>query len=110
MFGETVGTILVSGTSVTQYLTTHTNSTTGVITYEPTRIFHIHLVSSTSISTLKIQNGTTGLPWLVLTNGTGNKGTDFDFGVFGVGFPSGAYVTGDSNLASAAIVCKADKF
>lgn len=107
MLGETVGTIYVTSSG---YITSHTNQTTNVITHEPTRIFHIHLISSgTGASVIQISNGQTGSIYISET-GTSGKGADFDYGMWGMTFPASAYVTVDSNIVSASIICKADKF
>ena len=111
MFGETVGTILVSNTSTTGYLISTVNVTTGVTTNFPTRIFHITLVSNTGTnSTLQIFNGSAATIPTILVKGTSGSPRDIeaDYGVFGQYFPLGAYWNTDVNLTQAAIVCKQD--
>lgn len=108
MLGETIGTI-----SITQsgYLITRTlNVVNNTITEFPdVVIFHIHLISTSTASHLTIQNGQGGTTYLDLT-GTISKGIDFDFGMWGVTFPKGAYATVDGNIVTAQITCKASKF
>lgn len=107
MYGAPVGTIYVTGSG---YLTSHVNTTTGITTYEPTRVFHISLVSSgTAASVIQITNGSGGNVYINET-GTAGKGSEFDFGINGKAFPAGAYVIADANLISAAIDCRSDKF
>jgi hypothetical protein len=114
MFGETVGTILVSNTSTGGYLISTTNVTTGVTTNFPTRIFHITLISGTGTNSfLQIYNGattSTSIPQIIVGGTSGaNRITDVDYGMFGQSFPQGASYQTDANLIKAAIVCKADK-
>lgn len=110
MLGETVGSISVSATG---YLITRVeNPASGAITKTNlhTTIFHIHLISNGSgASVITISNGLGGT---VKINETGvtSKGADFDFGVYGITFPVGAYVTVDGNIANAEITCKASLF
>lgn len=107
MLGQTVGSINVSQSG---YLVTRTNVTTGISANERTRIFHIHLISTSGgASVLTIANGQGGTTQIKAT-GTTSTGVDFDFGVWGITFPSGAYVTVDGNIANATIVCKGDEF
>jgi hypothetical protein len=113
MFGETVGTILVSNTSTNGYLISTTNVTTGVTTNFPTRIFHITLTSGSGTnSLLQIYNGATSnsvIPRIVVSGTSGSSRTvDVDYGVFGQYFPLGAYWQTDANLIQASIVCKQD--
>lgn len=107
MLGETVGTILVTGSG---YLITRVNNINGstVTEYPETVITHIHLISTSTASVLTIQNGQGGTTWVSET-GTISKGIDFDFGIWGITFPKGAYITADGNIVSAAITCKANK-
>ena len=115
MFGETVGTILVSNTSTSGYLIQRKNVTTGVTENDATRIFHITLVSGTgTASSLQVYNGSAAtIPTIIVTGTSGssiaNRSVDSDYGVFGQSFPLGAYYVTDANLSQAAIVCKADK-
>lgn len=109
MLGESIGTVLVTtsgyltSTTITDASSTTVNLPTG------TRVFHIHLISSSTASVITIQNGQSGTTWISET-GVISKGADFDFGMYGIAFPLGAYVTVDGNIVSAAIVCKADQF
>ena len=115
MFGETGGTVLVSGTSTSGYLIKRVNQTTGVTENDSTRVFHVTLISGTgTASTLQIYNGSAAtIPTIIVTGTSGssiaNRSVDSDYGVFGQSFPLGAYYVTDSNLSQAAIVCKADK-
>lgn len=110
MLGETVGSINVSSTG---YLITRVeNPASGAITRTNlhTTIFHIHLISNGSgASVLTIANGLGGTTEINIT-GTTSKGIDFDFGIYGITFPVGAYITVDGNIANAAITCKASLF
>lgn len=107
MLGETVGTILVSGTS-SQYLITSTNTTTGVSENHQTRIFHISLSSGTTASTLQITNGQGGAVELVV-RGTNNGSSEFDYGIWGHSFSKGAFLVPDVNYNQLAIICKMDR-
>ena len=106
MLGETVGTISVSGSG---YLITRVNNINGITVteYPETVITHIHLISGTA-SVLNIANGQGGTNYIKFT-GTANTGSDVDFGIFGITFPKGAYVTVDGNIVTAQITCKANK-
>jgi hypothetical protein len=107
MLGETVGSINISTTG---YLIQRTNKTTNTIEYPETTIFHIHLISGSGGGTvLTIANGSGGTQQINAT-GTTSKGIDFDFGIWGITFPAGAYVTVDSNISNAVITCKGSKF
>ena len=111
MLGETIGTINFTTASTSAYLITRTISQAGGnITEQPNVVItHIHLISNGSgASNLLIYNGSGGTQQINIT-GTTSKGIDFDFGVWGITFPSGAYITSDGNLANAAITCKAAK-
>ena len=119
MFGETVGTILVSSTSTSGYLIGSTvtlvnGTTTNTITSNPpTRIMHITLVSGSGTnSSFQVYNGSAALiPEIIVTGTSGaNRITDVDYGMFGQTFPLGAYYKTDANLTQAAVVCKADQF
>lgn len=108
MLGETIGTINVSATG---YLITRIeNPASGAITKFPeTVITHIHLISTSGGgSVLTIANGQGGTT-VVSATGTTSKGIDFDFGIWGITFSSGAYITVDGNISNAAITCKANK-
>ena len=114
MFGETVGTIVVSNTSFGAFLIQRTNQTTGVVENDGVRIFHITLISNTGTNSfLQIYNGattSTSIPQIIVGGTSGaNRITDVDYGVFGQSFPQGAVYQTDANLIKAAIVCKADK-
>lgn len=106
MYGAPVGTVYITSSG---YLTSTTNSTTGVTTNQPTRVFHISLVSGTTASNIQILNGAGGNVY-INENGTAVKGAEFDFGINGKAFPLGAYVQTDANIISAAIDCRADNF
>ena len=109
MLGQTAGTVNITSNG---YITSSTvTDAGGSQVYLPTgtRIFHIHLISSSSASVLTIQNGQGGTTYLNL-KGTASQGADFDFGIYGQSFPAGAYATVDGNIVSAAIACKADQF
>ena len=108
MLGETGGVIDVTASG---YLISRTiNLIPNAITqYPETRVFHIHLVSSSTASVITISNGQGGTIFIKET-GSFSTGADFDYGLIGVTFPLGAYVTVDGNIVSAAITCKADKF
>ena len=122
MFGETVGTILVSGSNSSGYLLQRTNQTTGTVEYDSTRVFHVTLLSwGTAPSALQLYAGGSApvgtLQVIVGGTGTGYLNpllqhieTDVDFGVFGHTFKNGCYYVADGNIVSAAIICKADKF
>lgn len=107
MLGETVGTLDVTTASTTAYLIT--GKTIDGLSGQPlpTRIFHIHLVSSSTASNLQIANGSGGTVRINIT-GTISKGIDFDFGMWGITFPKGASIVTDANIVEAAITCKAD--
>lgn len=109
MLGETVGVIDITTASTSGYLVSHINKTTGATKFPPTRIFHIHLISSSTASNLQIANGQGGTVRINVT-GTLSKGIDFDFGIWGITFPLGAYFTTDANITEAAVICKADDF
>lgn len=109
MYGAPVGTVNITTSG---YLTTTTitdASSTTVSIPTGTRIFHIHLISSSTASVLTIQNGQGGTTFVNET-GVISKGADFDFGFHGISFPLGAYVTVDGNIVTAAITCRADQF
>ena len=107
MLGETVGTISISGNG---YLITRVNNINGttVTEYPETVITHIHLISSSTASNLTVSNGSGGTVWINIT-GVVSKGTDFDFGVWGISFPLGAYITVDGNIVTATFTYKANK-
>lgn len=108
MLGETVGTLDVNTTG---YIITRTiNQAQGNSVDTPAvTIFHIHLISNGSgASVITIANGLGGTI-RVNETGTISKGIDFDFGIWGITFPQGAYVTVDGNISNAAITCKASK-
>ena len=111
MLGETIGSININSTG---YLISRTrqqvdgNVTTTITDYPHTVITHIHLISNAGGgSVLTINNGQTGTQQINLT-GTTSKGMDFDFGIWGIDFPEGAYITVDGNIQSATIVCKSN--
>lgn len=115
MFGETVGTILISNTSTTGFLIQRTNVTTGVVENDAVRIMHITLISNTgTASVLQIYNGNTSnstIPRLIVSGTSGStRSIDVDYGMFGQTFPLGAFYQTDANLIEASIICKADKF
>lgn len=111
MLGETIGTLDFTTASTSAYLITRVeNPASGAITKFPhTTITHIHLISTSTASNLQIANGLGGTVRINIT-GTISKGIDFDFGVWGITFPLGAYVTSDGNIVNAAITCKASLF
>ncbi len=111
MLGETVGTINFNTTSTSAYLITRVNNINGntVTEYPEMVITHIHLISTSGGgAVVTIANGLGGQQQINIT-GTTSKGIDFDFGVFGIVFPKGAYITTDGNISNAAITCKANK-
>ena len=112
MYGAPVGTILVSGTGISQYLIQTTNSTTGAVTNDPVRIFHVTLTTNGVAPNLSIANGQGGTA--ILISGTsftsGNRVLEVDYGFHGHTFPAGAYISGDTNVATAAIICRADQY
>ncbi len=106
MLGETVGSIDVtqSGYIVT---TTLKLLPSDVTLHPEVTIFHIHLISTSGGgAVLLIANGQGGTTRINAT-GTTSKGIDFDFGVWGITFPLGAYVTVDGNISNAVVTCKA---
>lgn len=108
MLGETVGAVDVTQTG---YILNRTIKLAGgdVSQVLDVTIFHIHLISNGSGgSALTIANGQGGTTRINIT-GTTSKGIDFDFGVWGITFPVGAYVTVDGNLSNAVVTCKAAK-
>lgn len=107
MLGETIGTIDITSSSSTEYLITRVeNPASGTVTKFPsTTITHIHLISGSTPSVLTVSNGKTGNVRISCT-GIANKGIDFDFGVWGITFSSGAYVTYDSNQTGGGVTCK----
>lgn len=107
MLGETIGTLDFNTASTSGYLITRVENPGNVTRNPHTVITHIHLISSSTASNLQIANGLGGTVRINIT-GTISKGIDFDFGVWGITFPLGAYVTSDANLVEAAISCKAD--
>lgn len=109
MLGETVGSIEAT---VSGYLISRTLKLAGgdVSQNPEVTIFHIHLISNGSgASNLLIANGNGGTTRINIT-GTTSKGIDFDFGVWGVTFDKGAYLTVDGNISIAVVTCKASKF
>ena len=118
MFGETVGTVLVSGTSTSGYLIQTVlnlvnGTTTNTISTNPsTRVMHITLTSGSGTnSLLQLANGKGGTIMQLVQGTSGSSRTiDVDYGVYGHTFPNGCYWTTDANLVEAAIVCKADEF
>ncbi len=109
MLGETVGTVSMSasGYVTSTVITDATNNT--VLIPKSTRIFHMHLISDTTASNVLVANGQGGTTQINIT-GTISKGVDFDFGIWGITFPNGAYVTVDAHTVSVQITCKADQF
>lgn len=110
MLGETIGAIDITASSVTGNLISRIININGntVTDNASVVITHIHLISGASPSVLTVANGLGGNVRIDIT-GTASKGIDFDFGVWGITFPAGAYVTYDSNQTGGAIVCKASK-
>lgn len=109
MLGQTAGTVNITGSG---YLisTTITDASSSTVTIPTgTRIFHIHLISSSTASVINIANGQGGTNYIKET-GTISTGADFSYGIYGQSFPLGAYITVDGNIVSASIVCKADQF
>lgn len=106
MYGSPAGSVYIAASG---YIVQRTNVTTNVGVNTPTRIFNIHLISGGTASVLTISNGQTGNVMLKVT-GAINTGSTFDFGVNGVTFPAGAYVTVDVNIVSATINCRGDSF
>ena len=109
MYGAPTGTVVVTANG---YLTTTSVTDAGsttVLLPTGTRVFNIHLVSTSTPSVLKISNGQTGTVAINVT-GTASIGSTFDFGFHGHSFPNGAYVTVDANIVTAAISCRADQF
>ena len=107
MIGETIGSVIFTSSSSSSYLISSTNVTTGVIWTPQTRIFHIHLISGSSISNITITNGNGGTTEINIT-GVANKGKDFDFGWWGIVFPAGAYIVLDGNQAEVVFTCKGE--
>ena len=108
MLGETVGSI---ESTASGYLITRTLKQAGgdVTFYPETTIFHIHLISTSGGgSNVTIANGQGGTTRINIT-GTTSKGIDFDFGMWGISFPQGAYITVDANIVTATITFKANK-
>lgn len=107
MLGETVGSANVTASG---YLITRTIGIQGnnITDHPEVVITHIHLVSSSTASVLTIQNGQNGSTWVNIT-GTISKGIDFDFGMWGITFPLGAYITVDGNIVNAVFTFKANK-
>lgn len=107
MYGEPVGTIDISQSG---YLTTSNITTINKTVNSPDRIFHIHLISTSGGgSVLIVANGQGGTQRINIT-GTTSKGIDFDFGINGITFPLGAYITVDNNLSNAAITGRREQF
>lgn len=106
MLGEGVGVIPFTSTTSSYYLITEQNKTLQIVNTKHTKVFHIHLISGATASNITIQNGNGGTTVINIT-GTINKGIDFDFGVWGIDFPLGAYVTYDGNQTGGTIACKA---
>lgn len=108
MLGETVGTIDVSATG-NLISRTIAQASGNISQIEEVTITHIHLISNGSgASVLIISNGQGGTQRINIT-GITSKGIDFDFGVFGITFDKGAFVTVDGNISNAAITCKSSK-
>lgn len=107
MFGEPVGPILFTSSSLSGYLITTTNNTVGVIMTPQTRIVHIHLISGATPSVIIVRNGQGG-SILINEKGKSNKGVDFDFGMWGVVFPLGAYITYDGNQLQGVITVRGE--
>ena len=107
MLGETVGSTNISASG---YLITRVNNIQGntITTYPETVITHIHLISGGTASNITVSNGQGGTVWINET-GTASKGVDFDFGVWGINLPLGAYVTVDGNIVTATFTYKASK-
>ena len=122
MYGETAGTILVSGSNSQGYLISRKNVTTGVVDNVDTRVFHVTLLSwGTAASVLQLYSGTNvgTFPTLIVggtgatyigSGGLNRVEFDTDYGNIGHTFPNGCYYVADTNFVQAAIVCKADKF
>ena len=107
MYGAPVGTLQLTSTG--GYLITNTNVTTGVVTNEPVRIFHLSLTSGTSASTIQILNGVGGNV-VINESGTAVKGAEFDYGFHGHTYPNGAYVVTDANFISGSVAIRGDQF
>lgn len=107
MLGETIGSIIFTNSTSSGYLITSTNKTLGITTTPQTRIFHIHLVSTSTASNITIQNGQGGTTYINVI-GKIDKGIDFDFGWWGIVFPFGAFVTYDGNQLEGVITCKGE--
>ena len=110
MYGESVGTVSISATGYLITSTTTDAAGTTVNNPKSTRIYHIHLISGGTATVLNIANGQGGTNYLKLTCPAVSTGNDFDFGVNGITFPLGAYVTVDGNIVTAQITCKADQY
>ena len=118
MYGETVGTILVSGSNSNGWLASSQNTTTGRTEYHKMRVFHVTLLSwGTASSVLQLFNGSSATyPMLVVGGSTltyqnpnlGRIEVDADYGTWGHTFPGGCYYTTDGNILQAAVICKAD--
>lgn len=111
MYGAPVGSLLVTANG---QLVTRTNTTTNVVVIPPVRIFNIHLISGGTASVLTLSNnsdinGVGGTVWVKVT-GAINTGSTFDFGINGIAFPKGAFITVDVNIVSATISFRADSF
>lgn len=106
MYGDPVGTIYITQSG---YLTTTSITNINKTVTESHRVFNIHLISSSTASVLTISNGQTGNVMIKIT-GTINIGVTFDFGINGMTFPAGAYVTVDNNIVSASIACRREQF
>lgn len=106
MYGMPVGTVYVTTSG---YLTTTTINPSNKTVNSPDIIFNIHLISSSTASVLTISNGQTGNVMIKVT-GIISTGATFDFGINGMTFPLGAYVTVDGNIVSASIATRRSQF
>lgn len=106
MYGNPVGTIYVTTSG---YLTTTVIQPIGKTVNLPDIVFNIHLISGSTASVLTISNGQTGNVMIKIT-GTISTGQTFDFGINGMTFPLGAYITVDGNIVSASIATRRSQF
>lgn len=104
MYGSPVGSVNISTSG---YLVNRTNVTTGIVVNTPTRIFNMHLISTSTASVITISNGQNGTVYIKET-GSISTGKTFDYGINGHSFPAGAYVTVDGNIVTATFACRGD--
>lgn len=104
-----IGSVDIQTSATSTYLLSTTITDAGSTTVnipKGTIVFHIHLISSSTLSVITIANGQGGLQ-RINVSGTASKGIDFDFGTNGISFPLGAYVTYDNNATGGVITCMA---